>query len=79
MTGAPAYVAALAQARADYAALKVRREELQRDVENAERQVLAYRRVIVALADLLEVPTGLLPHEEQSRRFRLDHRRKDSR
>lgn len=79
MTGAPAYVAALALARTDYAALKVRREGLQRDVENAERQVLAYRRVIVALSDLLGVPTGLLPHEEQSRRFRLDHRRKDSR
>lgn len=65
------YRAALTLARHDYAELKTRREELQREVEAAEKRILLYRRVIAGLAAILGIDDELPPTEESSRRFRM--------
>lgn len=68
------YRAALTLARHDYAALKVKHDALQLEIEATEKRIGLYRRVISGLAAVLGVDDELPETEASSRRFKMKRR-----
>lgn len=65
------YRAALTLARHDYAALKVKQDALQLEIEATEKRIGIFRSLIAALAAILGVDDELPETEATTRRFRM--------